>query len=257
MHIPKTAGMSLQGLVRRRYKKAGSLALIYSQQEVEQGFEDHPGLETVMGHYRFGFHKFSQRQPRYFTFLRDPIQQVISHYYYSLEHPEKFPDLPAGIEDVIDFAHCRYGYNLQTRFVSGMDDIRGKEDLALHEAKHNLTHHFEMVGITEQFDKSLLLLGRHFNWKTLFYLKGNAGKKKSISPGASAEEIRKLESILEPDIKLYQLGLEIFNIECLKAGDLNLNLSLFKLGNRIFRSLNPSYIRLKKMLGRNIEDPHS
>ena len=206
--------MSLQGLVRRRHKKEGSLALIYTQEQVEHGFNDHPGLQTVMGHFRFGFHRFSSRQPRYFTFLRDPVQQVISHYYYSLEKPEKFRDLPKGIDSVTDFARSSYGYNLQTRFISGMDDIKGQEDKALNEAKKNLTQHFEMVGITEQFDKSLILLGQHLDWSVLFYLKGNEGERKKQMPSVSEEEITNLKSILSPDITLYKIATELFDVEC-------------------------------------------
>lgn len=257
MHIPKTAGMSLQGLVRRRYKQAGSLALIYNASDLEKGFRDHPGLETVMGHYRFGFHRFSGRQPRYFTFLREPIQHVISHYYYSLEFPEKFPDLPADIDNVIDFARCPYGYNLQTRFVSGMEDIHGMEEKAIHTARYNLTQHFEMVGITEEFDKSLLLLGRHLNWKVLFYLRENKGRVKASNTQVTAEDIRRLEGILKPDIELYKAGLELFNIQISKAQDLNVSLRLFKIGNTLFRKLNPLYIKFKKKLGISTEDLHS
>lgn len=249
--------MSLQGLVRRRHKRDGSLALIYNQPSVEEGFRDHPNLETVMGHFRFGFHRFSNRQARYFTFLRDPVQHVISHYFYSLEFPEKFPNLPPDIENVLDFARCSYGYNLQTRFISGIDDIKGREEEALHTAKHNLTQHFEMVGIAEQFDKSLLLLGRQLNWKIIFYLRENEGRLKKVRPAISDQDKRALESLLKFDRELYQIGLELFNIQCSKFSRLNLNLRFFKWGNKLFQKFNPTYIRLKKILGWSIEDPHT
>lgn len=249
--------MSLQGLVRRRHKNAGNLSLIYNAHQVENGFQDHEELDTVMGHFRFGFHRFSKRQARYFTFLREPIQHVISHYYYSQEFPEKFPDLPKGISNVIDFARCPYGYNLQTRFVSGMDDIHGQEDKAIHTARYNLTQHFELVGITEEFDKSLLLLGRHLNWKILFYLRENKGRLKASRAQVSAEDIRKLEGILRPDIELYNAGVELFKVQCDKAQDININLKLFKLGNALFRKLNPVYIKVKERLGISTEDLHS
>ncbi|MDZ7846381.1 MAG: hypothetical protein U5L96_06250 [Owenweeksia sp.] len=69
MHIPKTAGMSLQGLVRRRYKKPGSLKLIYDQESVEKGFTDQPELELVMGHFRFGYHSFSDQAGTIYHFF--------------------------------------------------------------------------------------------------------------------------------------------------------------------------------------------
>lgn len=256
MHIPKTAGMSLQGLVRRRHKKGGSLALIYDEQAIATGFNDSEALQTVMGHFRFGIHRFSSRQPRYFTFMREPVEQVISHYLYSLEKPEKFEYLPDGINNVVDFAHCAYGYNLQTRFISGMDDIAGREDEALHQARQNLIQHFEFVGITEEFDKSLLILGKHLNWKILYYLRENKGRLRDRKTAISQEEINELSTLLKLDIELYRDAQLLFRQHCDKYEDLDARLHYFRSANRWFQKLNPGYIKLKKILGMSTKDPH-
>ncbi len=256
MHIPKTAGMSLQALVRRRHKKKGSLSLIYTQKAIESGFEDTAELQTLMGHFRYGFHQYSPRPARYFTFLRNPIDQLISHYYYSLEKPEKFEDLPQGITNVIDFAKCAYGYNLQTRFVSGMDHIMGNETEALALARKNLKDEFELVGITEEFDLSIIMLAHNLNWPLMFYTNENKGKQRQLQEDISEGEKQLLKEILKTDIALYQYGLELFNCQVNNIGSLNYKLKKFRYQNRLFQWLNPSYIRFKKLMGWPVEDIH-
>lgn len=249
--------MSLQGLVRRRHKQKGSLALVYNQKSLAAGIEYPPELKTVMGHFRYGFHQQLKRPARYYTFLRNPVDHVISHYFYSLEKPEKFPNLPKGILNVVDFALCNYGYNLQTRFVSGIDDIHGREKEALEMAKNNLKYHFEMIGITEDFDRSLLMLGRSLQWRLIYYKRENEGRKKKSSTAISKEEKEQLAEILKPDIELYKYGLHLFNNQIVKHPFLKQKLVFFKLGNGIFRILNPTYIVVKKILGLSVADLHT
>ena len=248
MHIPKTAGMSLQYLVRRRHKTEGSLELIYTLKKQMNGFEDHPELQTVMGHYRYGIHRFSNRPANYYTFLRNPIDHVISHYQYTKDFPEKFESLPEGINNVIDFAKCAYGDNLQCRFVSGI--TRHDTDLAiiLDEAKKNLKT-FKCIGITEDFDLSLLMFGKSLQWKNVFYTRMNDGKAKKKEPHPSVEIIKELEEILKYDIELYKLGLEVFEKQKLANPDLAKKLQQFRRMNKYFQQLNPAYIKFKQVFG--------
>lgn len=247
MHIPKTAGLSLQGLVRRRYKKPGALELVYAQEQVDSGFEDRPELETVMGHFRFGFHRFSDKPFRYFTFLREPVQHVISHYHYTKDHPEKFEFLPEGIESLPDFVKCPYGYNLQTRFISGMDDIHGREPEALDKAKKNLDEHFEVIGLTEQFDLSLLMLGQALDWKIMYYVKENTGQARKKYPQPSEQELKEINELLRWDKELYAYAEKIFERQVARNPELLQRLASFQRENKAFQKLNPTYIKLKQL----------
>lgn len=248
MHIPKTAGMSLQYLVRRRNKAEGSLELIYTLEKQQKGFIDRDELQTVMGHYRYGIHRFSERPPYYYTFLRNPVDHVISHYQYTKDFPEKFEALPEGINNVIDFAKCAYGDNLQCRFVSGITKHDTDLSIILTEAKKNLKT-FTCIGLTEQFDLSLLMFGKSLGWKNVFYTRMNAGKARQKHPKPSESEIAELKQLLKYDIELYQLGLEIFEKQKKENSELIKKLPQFQRMNHYFQKLNPSYIRFKKLLG--------
>lgn len=248
MHIPKTAGMSLQHLVRRRHKAEGSLELIYTLEKQQKGFVDHDELQTVMGHYRYGVHRFSKRLANYYTFLRHPIDHVISHYQYTKDFPEKFEFLPEEINNVIDFAKCAYGDNLQCRFVSGITKHDTDLSIILDEAKRNLKT-FRCIGLTEEFDLSLLMFGKSLGWKNVFYTRMNAGKARQKHPKPSEAEIAELKQLLKYDIELYQLGLEIFEKQKQENSELLKKLPQFQRMNKYFQQLNPSYIRFKKLLG--------
>ncbi len=246
MHIPKTAGMSLQGLVIRRHKKTESLFLVYDEAGLKKGFKDIPGLQTVMGHYRYGFHQFSSRPARYFTFLREPLAQVRSHYKYTHQHPEKFEALDPNVKNVLDFAKGSYGYNLQTRFIAGVDTMKGKEEEVLQLAKDNLLKYFELIGIQEQFDLSLLMLTKALGWKINYYVTENKGRAELHVP----EYKNELTEILQYDIRLYNYALELFENQKKQHPELLQKLKGFQRKNRIFQQLNPYYIVLKRWLGK-------
>jgi len=249
MHIPKTAGMSLQALVRRRYKKPESLHLVYEQEQVENGFEDEPELKLVMGHYRFGYHQFTNRPYAYYTFLRNPLEQLVSHYHYTKDHPEKFRYLDKGIDNLMDFARCPYGYNLQTRFISGIDDLSSNPKKALYQAKVNLVKHFEVIGLTEEFDLSLLMLAKKLKWKIAYYTNENKGKARKKHPPLTDEESHQLKEILKYDIELYDFARKLFKSQLDKNPGLTTRLPFYRIANRAFQALNPTYISIKQLLG--------
>ncbi|AEV31998.1 Sulfotransferase family [Owenweeksia hongkongensis DSM 17368] len=248
MHIPKTAGMSLQYLARRQHKAIGALELIYTLEKQQKGFENRPELQTVMGHFRYGIHRFSNRPAYYFTYLRNPIDHVISHYQYTKDFPEKFEFLPKESQSIIDFAKGPYGNNLQSRFISGITKHDTDLQVILETAKANLNQ-FEVVGITEEFDLSLLMMAKALNWKTLYYTRMNDGKTKKKEPYPSPEVIQELEEILKYDIELYKLGLQIFEKQRQANLDLVKKLPQFQRMNSYFQQLNPTYIKFKKVFG--------
>lgn len=247
MHIPKTAGLSLQGLVRRRYKQPGALKLIYDREDIVQGFADDPDLQLVMGHYRYGYHQFTQRPYRYICFMRDPVEQVVSHYHFYLDHPHKFKALKEAPSDLLDFARGPYGYNFQTCFVSGMANIHGREKEALAQARENLGN-FALVGITEAFDLSLLMLGRMLGWSICYYDRVNLGKGRQQRPGPTEAERESLEELLTPDRELYAQARAQWEQQKENWPEADAALRRFQRENRIFQLLNPAYIALKKSL---------
>jgi hypothetical protein len=249
MHIPKTAGTSLKDLLLRRHKNEEERRLIYSQELNQKGFKDSPDLQVIMGHYRYGYHRFSQRPYTYHTFLRDPIEHVISHYYYSLDHPQALKNLPEEVNSLLDFVKCPYGNNLQTRFISGIEDISKNPREVLKQAKINLVRDFDVIGLVEEFDKSLLLLQKTLGWKIIYYTKRNAGKTRKKHAKPSGKELEEIRSILKYDMELYAFAKALFSAQLNKNRELHFSEKKFKFFNKWFNRLNPSYTKLKILLG--------
>lgn len=245
MHIPKTAGLTLQGMVRRRYKKPGQLHLVYSEEALQAALPQMEPLQVIMGHFRFGFHQKSPRPAHYITFVREPVEQTISHFYYSFDHPEKFTHPDAQATQLLEFARGAYGYNLQTRFLSGINDIEGREKEAVQKAKENLLRHFAFVGVSEFFDLSMVMLKPLLGWSNAFYVRENKGRQRR-EHGISARDKKALQQILQPDIEVYQFALELFYNQANKQIALKQRLQLYTNLNKVFQKLNPGYVRVKQ-----------
>ncbi len=249
MHIPKTAGMTLQQLVRERYKLDDELFLVYDRETNHGGFVDKSSLKLIMGHFRYGYHKHSQQPAEYFTFLRNPADHILSLFNYTKDFPDKYPNLPAEeANDLVAFAKGRWGNNLQTRFISGMDIIEGRENETLEKAKENLRG-FNFIGLTEDFDTSLYMLGKQLGWKAFYYQNSNEGmaRKKTAQPdSAIMKEVLELNRF---DVELYEFAKELYEKQKAAISGLDQKVSRFKLENNWFWRLNPAYTSLKNLLG--------
>jgi len=147
-HIPKTAGTTLQMLLRRHYGRfhldvAGGT--VYSRALLERDLRLHPRVRSLAGHPLRPFADYGEyaERLRWYTFLRQPIERCISHYQHAVEKhqaPRSFRDWVRDPEN----------WNWHVRFLSGGQDLAA--------ARQILEEKMRFVGLTERFDESLLLL---------------------------------------------------------------------------------------------------
>ncbi len=249
MHIPKTAGMTLQQLVRERYSLDDQLFLVYERETNHGGFEDKDTLKLIMGHFRYGYHKYSERPHEYYTFLRNPAEHILSLFNYTRDYPDKYKNLTQEeYDNLIQFTRGRYGNNLQTRFISGMNIIEGRENETLEKAKENLRN-FKFIGLTEDFDTSLYIMGKKLGWKAFYYQNSNEGvaRKKSAIP--AADVMKEVLEINCYDVELYKYAVELYNSQKQQIPGLSKKVKRFKFENKWFWKLNPAYTQLKVALG--------
>jgi hypothetical protein len=214
-HVPKTAGSSVREALRQLF---GADQVGPPVEEEATGYDSAAlsRYRVVVGHFSYEqVASFPDR--RVLTFLRDPVEVVISRYYYYRNSPALEPtplvllcrDL--SLRDVLERSgSLNVFFNDAVRRFAG-DQSYALSDLeALALAKKNLAA-CDFVGIHEQMTDSLDLLSYTFGWPPCHSLPlTNVTAKR---PAAAALDRETTALILESnrlDAELYQFGRELF-----------------------------------------------
>jgi Galactose-3-O-sulfotransferase len=184
------------------------------------------GYKFIKGHLYFGFHQFVPGESTYVTFLREPISRVLSFYSYARSRPDHYlyrliTEERLGLEAFLKREATVELFNLQTRMIAGDgNNPNGSVDRSMLErAKENLRTHFCFVGLTEEFDASLLLLSRIFGWRLPLFVKRNVSSKKSLPSAIDAQTAALLHEANALDLELYEFAQELLQSQLRAAGD--------------------------------------
>lgn len=211
IHIPKTGGSTLHNAIQEHY---GSRFLSTSCNDLSQ--QQKESIVLIKEHMPFGIHTLlPQSRYRYMTVLRNPVERVISMYYYmrskNCPDPDKRKYFSAmTLHDYVSNNEYNYfsdiwhkswtcsTYNLQTRMLAG--DLNRCD---LKKAINNLNSFFQVVGITERFAGTLKVINKNFGWNI------RPGRKENITPDKPALKdipdkiLQLIRSKNEMDMELY------------------------------------------------------
>lgn len=183
IHIPKTGGNTLTDIMSRQYWPERTRIYKTKGRFIGRAFDDCVSAPEEMpvlalGHMYWGLHELVGPS-RYFTMLREPIRRVISQYNHFRNHavhPLHKAAMSHSLESFLESGICTFMHNTQVRLLSGYSgDGRCTTDM-LEAAKRNLDR-CVVVGLTERFDESILLMQEAFGWRDPFYLRINVAKK--------------------------------------------------------------------------------
>ncbi|MFQ5400795.1 MAG: sulfotransferase family 2 domain-containing protein [Anaerolineae bacterium] len=215
LHIPKTAGSTLNNLIWRQYQKGETFDITPNQPETALAQltpAEQATIRFVTGHMYFGLHQKLAQPAAYLTILRDPVDLVISFYYYvryTARHPLHRLAAPEGENmSLVEFAlhsGAPEVKNGQIRRLAGMADgripcTRGH----LETAKRNMQQKFIVVGLTEAFDETLLLIRRRLGWRHLYYARMNTNPFRQAKEAVGPDTIAVIQEVNQLDIELYQ-----------------------------------------------------
>jgi hypothetical protein len=219
LHIPKTAGRTLHRIIARQVDPAALYATWQSVSQVADEFVALPAerkkqLRVISGHVRYGLHLHMPQRAVYITLLRDPVERVISHYYYVLRHPEhwlhdEIMSNQMSLKDYVTSGICIELENDQVRLLSGVSEWPATEAM-LEQARQNMQKAFAFVGLSERFDESVILLQQMFGWNTPYYVRANVGANRPRRATIPADTIAAIEAQNRLDAALYAYAREQF-----------------------------------------------
>lgn len=205
-HIPKTAGSTLVSLLEKEYR-ADELVKINRHMDLPALMAKlPPETKVIRGHYPYGLHRHTPRTCRYFTILRDPVDRVISLYYF-FSRQSGLPvheRIASGEETFADVARTQL--NVQTAYVAGEMKAGSGEVEMLERAKQNLREDFGCCGLMERFDESLLLLEETFDWSFGWYRPKNVTRGRPARETVPRDVLEVIEETNQLDFALYDFA---------------------------------------------------
>lgn len=241
VHIPKTAGGTVTKMLTSAYGKeakfdAGNyfrgpektVNKIGHRPKGGWGSWYHRGGRVAVGHVPFGvFRDHLPAETNYMTFLREPVDRVLSHYFRHFWRVDALEERASGsgtsgllVEAMVERNSPELN-NFATRFLCGDPEPLGKlAPNALEEAKANLSR-FVFVGIQERFDESAALLQRLVGLEFVPAADRHVSSDRPAVSEIAPEDRALIEERNALDIELYGFGVGLFE-QALAAGGADL-----------------------------------
>jgi hypothetical protein len=249
VHIPKTAGGTVTSMFAAAYTRKGiSKVGNYTrgpektERKIAKGAEfwenwQRKGGRVSVGHTPFGlFREHLPANTRYMTFLREPVDRVLSHYYrhIHIQDPRRAARYVAepwnaeeggkvravSLEQALVEMRLPQLSNLSTRFLCGHRSPLGAlPATAVDDAKENVRE-FAFVGIQERFEESLVLLRRMLGLSSIPYEDRHVSQEghRPTVDEIPDEQRALIEEYNALDAELYRFGRELFE-EAVAAAD--------------------------------------
>jgi hypothetical protein len=232
IHIGRTGGTCLARILGRIYPQAQTFS--FSSADIQGSVEAFRSLpmeerrhfRLLKGHISFGIHEAVPRPSRYITLVRDPVDRLVSAYFYIRERPEhRLHDFlcSSGLsfEEFVRSGITLETDNWETRSISGLQAEFGCcGEAMLTRAKRNIVNWFAVCGSTERFDETLMLLRATLGWGSapLYYTPENALRRRPRRADVPASWIEAAERQNPLDRELFAFARSHLERSLAKAG---------------------------------------
>ena len=233
LHIPKCAGNSIYSLLSEQFPR-GSVYIPYKSTEenarliAEMPDHERRRVRVVAAHMPYGAHQYFP-DARYITVLRDPVDRVISSYYFSLGNPNDLGHkmIKEMKLDLAGFACLPELYNLQTRFLMKHDFLDKTWPLKRPEAgisEDDMTDvkgrldRFALVGVVEEMPAVLRLMEIELGMSGLRNRFHNRTENRVGITDIDEGTLNLIRKANRHDIEIYEYSKRLFAEKCAKHG---------------------------------------
>jgi hypothetical protein len=216
VHIRKTAGTTISYVMHRQFSRKEAIEINASTVEAANRAwnairpERRSRIRCVRGHLPYGQDLFAPRAMTCFTVLRDPVERVVSEYYFNLHQAgEKFHATLNRDRVTLDhFVNSELSaevHNAQTRTLASAKSGANPREL-LELAVANLRERMAVVGISERLDETLLLCREILGWRRIVYRPINVNRRRPALDRIAPATVAAIERANSLDRSLYRFG---------------------------------------------------
>jgi len=242
LHIPKNGGMTLHSILERIYPQENIFNIkvienirLNTEDFINLPLEERKRIKLLKGHMLYGLHKHLVGNSRYITFLRKPEDRLLSFYHYVKKRPNhRLYNCIFGkglnFHQFIEQINAGDIHNAQVRWISGLE--HGTENEMLEIALKNIQTHFSFVGLLEQYNISLLLLSKIYNWGIPYYKQKNKGAYNRSNKFIEQKTLDLISKKNSADLALYSFVEQKFLKKKSEYNFLKVKLNLLKYSSK-------------------------
>ena len=215
IHILKTAGSTMMSIIWRQYRNED---IFHVRQRDFSDFRALPASQRnrfvlVGGHMCYGVHKYVTNPGRYFTILRDPYKRIHSYYYYMRSRPESEWYQMTNSMDLAQFVEKSGNPELNNGQLRRLYGVEGFEigfgecsKEMLDEVKSRIADRFSIIGLTERFYETIVLMSETNSWKLLPFFYKNVTQDKPNYQTLNTSSKEMILKYNQLDIQLYEFA---------------------------------------------------
>lgn len=216
LHIPKTAGTTMMAILKQNY--GTGFHRIDNEGKrlkwIKLPEDERAAVTCLTGHITYGIHEYIPGFFQYVTMLRDPVERILSLYYYVREKNHVLAPLLSQItlKEFVEKQVISDTNDGMVRFLAGKSEFgqikpaSGKMTIDdLETAMSNLTT-FTQIGFVETFNESLRKFTQEFNWNYNHYVSMLINTGRPVASDLPRRVIQCLTEYNQLDYELYRFG---------------------------------------------------